>query len=420
MTQTPSDVDARFDRTIDRWFRDQLDDAAGVRDLLRHPRSRRRLWRRGVATPSTRRWPSTVARSTSCPPSIPAELSAERALDRDLAIHQARLGLYWQTEYRPWAGSSGGAAHIGEALFPLFTRDFAPLADRLESIASGSTPLPVPGRDARARHRAGEAVDRDRPRVDRAHAVLPRHDPGRGPDGGRETTALADRLSASVDADEGRPGGARGLAAQLTCSPGRRPTGRPVPSASRRWFASASSRPMATRSWRSARSCSSPRRRRAMRSPRRSIRRASLSGVADIVKDDHAATLRRVARRVPRRDGSCTCLRGRARHRDAARGRSPQRHRDADVHPPSHPVRGLLRAGEVRPAPGRDLHRHAALVAADDARAQPRLDQQHVRPRGVPRPPPPAERGDHQSQPGAPVLGRARSSARDGPSTASG
>ncbi|HEX7196341.1 MAG TPA: DUF885 domain-containing protein, partial [Candidatus Limnocylindria bacterium] len=58
-----------------------------------------------------------------------------RALDRDLAIHQARLGLFWQTEYRRWAGSSGGAEHIGEALFPLFTRDFAPLRDRLENIA---------------------------------------------------------------------------------------------------------------------------------------------------------------------------------------------------------------------------------------------------------------------------------------------
>ena len=66
----------------------------------------------------------------------PTELTAERALDRDLAIHQARLGLFWSTEYRPWAGSSGGAEHIGEALFPLFTRDFAPLPDRLDSIAS--------------------------------------------------------------------------------------------------------------------------------------------------------------------------------------------------------------------------------------------------------------------------------------------
>ena len=93
-------------------------------------------WRREVATPSTKR--SAFYRRTIDELSAfdAEELSAERALDRDLAIHQARLGPYWQTEYRPWAGSSGGAAHIGEALFPLFTRDFAPLADRLDSIAS--------------------------------------------------------------------------------------------------------------------------------------------------------------------------------------------------------------------------------------------------------------------------------------------
>ena len=126
MTQTPSDVDARFDRTIDRWFRDQLtlhpeyatffgihdhdgDLASGGRDAVDEEVA---FYRRTIDELSA---------------FDPGELSAERALDRDLAIHQARLGLYWQTEYRPWAGSSGGAAHIGEALFPLFTRDFAPL-----------------------------------------------------------------------------------------------------------------------------------------------------------------------------------------------------------------------------------------------------------------------------------------------------
>ena len=135
MTQTPSDVDARFDRTIDRWFRDQLtlhpeyatffgihehdgDLASGGRDAVDEEVA---FYRRTIDELSA---------------FDPGELSTERALDRDLAIHQARLGLYWQTEYRPWAGSSGGAAHIGEALFPLFTRDFAPLADRLDSSAS--------------------------------------------------------------------------------------------------------------------------------------------------------------------------------------------------------------------------------------------------------------------------------------------
>ena len=135
MTLAPSDADARFDRTIDRWFRDQLalrpetatylglhdtDDqlSPGGRDAIDEETA---FYRRTIDELSA----------------IEAdELSADRALDRDLAIHQARLAHFWLTEYRTWAGSSGGAEHIGEALFPLFTRDFAPLAERLESISA--------------------------------------------------------------------------------------------------------------------------------------------------------------------------------------------------------------------------------------------------------------------------------------------
>jgi uncharacterized protein (DUF885 family) len=134
MTMAPSDADARFDRTVDRWFRDQLalhpeyatffgihdhdaELSSGGRDAIDEEVA---FYRRAVDEMTA---------------IDPGELSGDRALDRDLAIHQARLGLFWLTEYRPWAGSSGGAEHLGEALFPLFTRDFAPLADRLASIA---------------------------------------------------------------------------------------------------------------------------------------------------------------------------------------------------------------------------------------------------------------------------------------------
>jgi uncharacterized protein (DUF885 family) len=134
MTVAVSDADARFDRTIDRWFRDQLafhpeyathfgiherdaELAPGGRDAIDEDIA---FYRRTIDELSM----------------IDAsELSAERALDRDLAIHQARLNHFWLSEYRPWSGSSGAAEHIGSALFPLFTRDFAPLAERLASIA---------------------------------------------------------------------------------------------------------------------------------------------------------------------------------------------------------------------------------------------------------------------------------------------
>ena len=135
MTQAPTDADARFDRTIDRWFRDRLalsPETATFLGLHEHD-GELASGGRDVIDDEVAFYRRTIDELSAIDP---GELSAERSLDRDLAIHQARLGLYWLTEYRPWAGSSGAAEHIGEALFPLFTRDFAPLVDRLESIVS--------------------------------------------------------------------------------------------------------------------------------------------------------------------------------------------------------------------------------------------------------------------------------------------
>ena len=150
MTLAPSDADARFDRTVDRWFRDQLamhpehatyfgihdhdaELSSGGRDAVDEDVAfyRRTLDELGAFDTT--------------------DLSAERALDRDLAMHQAKLGLHWLTEYRSWAGSSGGAEHIGEALFPLFARDFAPLAERLGSIAGRLEAAPAYLRQTRDR-----------------------------------------------------------------------------------------------------------------------------------------------------------------------------------------------------------------------------------------------------------------------------
>ncbi|HSK94292.1 MAG TPA: DUF885 domain-containing protein [Candidatus Angelobacter sp.] len=135
MTTTLAEADTRFDRAIDRWFRDQLalrPETATFLGVHDHD---------GELSPGGRDavdaevefFRRTIDEMTAIDP---AELSPDRALDRDLAIHQARLGLFWQTEYRPWAGASHGAEHLGEALFPLFTRDFAPLPERLDSIVS--------------------------------------------------------------------------------------------------------------------------------------------------------------------------------------------------------------------------------------------------------------------------------------------
>jgi uncharacterized protein (DUF885 family) len=66
----------------------------------------------------------------------PAELSAEAAFERDLELHHVRLSLYRAETLRIWERRSTGASALGDALFPLFTRDFAPLPERLDAIAA--------------------------------------------------------------------------------------------------------------------------------------------------------------------------------------------------------------------------------------------------------------------------------------------
>ena len=150
MTPAPSDADARFDRTVERWFRDQLElhpDYATFFGIHDHdselPSGGRERIEREVAFHR--------AALEEMERFDPSELSHDRQLDRDLAIHQARLESYWLTEYRPWAGASNGAEGIGEALFPLFTRDFAPLPQRLDSIAGRLEQAPRYLRETRDR-----------------------------------------------------------------------------------------------------------------------------------------------------------------------------------------------------------------------------------------------------------------------------
>lgn len=135
MTIAPSEADARFDRTIDRWFRDQLamHPEYGTHFGLHDHDTELSSGGRDAIDEEAAFYRRTIDELSALDAS---ELSHERALDRDLAIHQARLQLFWLTEYRPWAGASQGASHIGESLFGLFTRDFAPLRNRLASIAA--------------------------------------------------------------------------------------------------------------------------------------------------------------------------------------------------------------------------------------------------------------------------------------------
>jgi uncharacterized protein (DUF885 family) len=129
-----SDGESRFDRTVERWFRERmaLDPVmATYLGLHEHdaelPDGSREQVERQVSALR-----SSVAEMERF---AAEELSADRALDRDLLIHEARLELHDLEERRSWAGRSDGAEALGKALFPLFTRYFSPFASRLEAIA---------------------------------------------------------------------------------------------------------------------------------------------------------------------------------------------------------------------------------------------------------------------------------------------
>jgi uncharacterized protein (DUF885 family) len=66
----------------------------------------------------------------------PAELSAEARFERDLEIHNLRRDLFDADVQRIWERRSTALDGVGDPLFALFARDFAPLPDRLDAIAS--------------------------------------------------------------------------------------------------------------------------------------------------------------------------------------------------------------------------------------------------------------------------------------------
>ncbi len=128
------DADARFDRAVDRWFRDRLrlyPETATFLGVHEHD-GRLSGASRDAVEERIAFWRATAAEMDRVDP---GQLSPSRALDRDLLIHECRLELHELTVRRSWAGRSDAAETIGDALFPLFSRDFAPLPERIERIA---------------------------------------------------------------------------------------------------------------------------------------------------------------------------------------------------------------------------------------------------------------------------------------------
>src|SRR5690606_30033242 len=63
-----------------------------------------------------------------------AGLSEANVLEREMAILNARRTVFDEEVHRTWERRVTAGEGLGDALFLLFARDFAPLTDRLDSI----------------------------------------------------------------------------------------------------------------------------------------------------------------------------------------------------------------------------------------------------------------------------------------------
>jgi len=73
----------------------------------------------------------------------PAALSAEVRVERELELHNLRRSLFDLDVHRVWERRSTALDTLGDALFAVLARDFAPLAERLGALASRLEAVPA-------------------------------------------------------------------------------------------------------------------------------------------------------------------------------------------------------------------------------------------------------------------------------------
>ena len=88
----------------------------------------------------------------------PAGLSAGARFERDLELHNVRLGLFESDEIRRWERRSQAAGDIGDAVFALFARGAAPLSERMARIADRIAAVPAYLEGSRSRARGPQVA----------------------------------------------------------------------------------------------------------------------------------------------------------------------------------------------------------------------------------------------------------------------
>ena len=324
----------------------------------------------------------------------PAGLSPSARFERDLELHNLRLGLFDSDEIRRWERRSTAAGELGDAVFLLFARGAAPLGERIERIADRleAAPAFLERSKTRAAGPQVAALAADRGALRRGPAGPVR----RGPRGGgrrprrrgarpprpvdrRAPTRPSRRTAAGstgtlADATDDWPLGARALR-RAGPAPGVRRPGRRRDPGDRLGAAAARTsrrggrrraRSTPTPTCRASSTASSPTTRR--RSTRRS--RATATSCAapapTSIEHDLVDDPRRRDDRGPRRRPS-TCAR-------------------------VMPFAAYFSPAAVRRRQARPVHRDAGRRRRPqrDARALLGVDLEHEHPRGLPGPPPPA------------------------------
>jgi uncharacterized protein (DUF885 family) len=72
----------------------------------------------------------------------PAGLSEDARFERELEVHNVRQQIFQTDVVRTWERRASALDTAGDAIFLLFARDFAPLAERLDTIASRLEAMP--------------------------------------------------------------------------------------------------------------------------------------------------------------------------------------------------------------------------------------------------------------------------------------
>ena len=406
-------------------------------------RASTRSWRRGRATPPTSAsTPTTIGWPTCAgPPRRPtwtprrASSATSRPSTRQASPSTPDSSVTWHCmapacgTSRPRSYAAGSAARrpadeIGDALFLLLARDFAPLEERLESMTERLEAAPTALLQVRDRlgDRSGALLERaggggrgrparagPRDRHGRPGALAGRQ--SRGSSGWRRR--LGPRVTRSSTT---RPGSDRPSARLMVTSPSG---ARPSTSSSR---CAPSTAWIRTPSWPSAgsssRSFTAHARRPAAPSTHRSPRRRPWTASRRTSPPD----LRGGPGGLPRRDAAGARASSRTTTWPPCRRTTPLEVMPTPEYLRSrHPLRGVLRAGRLRPAAPGHLHRHpvGGRRPGCHARAQLGVHRQHQHPRGLPGSPPAAVGGPGARPPLRACSSTRRSSSRAGACTAS-